>query len=748
MKFFILGSIFVLINLSFVAVANNSVVSFVDTKIGVIGTRASNCVIGPQLPFGAVCPSPNSMLSDGKSTMITTAGYNPNLPVMGFSQLHVSGTGGASRYGHFLISPQLNINVEFNGHSSEVVNEATKAYYYKTRLLRYGVITEISPAKHSAMYRFTFPKSDVASIVLDAAQSISKDIMGRSSRYSNQKTYIYENSVSVDKENDIIKAFIKIKGGWGNSKPYGLYFVAKLNKKSDVAGVWKDTVLYNDETEVRRDTDDILEEQRIGSFHKFKTDEGEQVLMKIALSFKGYDKAMEYLETEMPHWNFERVKDEAKRQWENYLGRIRISEDVPEVRKKLFYTAMYHSMVMPRDLTGDNPLWNSEKPFWNDHYCVWDTWRTVFPLHCLINPEIVRDNIAAFIDRFKHNGMVRDGFISLFDVPFDQGGNNIDNIIVDAYLKGIEGVDWDEAYELLKYNAEYERGIYVPNKEKKVSDYVKKGWVAAHEGSCSSKTLEFAYNDFCVASMAKGLGKMDDYEKYIKRSENWKNLWNDTLVNRGYRGFIGVKDSLGRWVENYPDKFSTPIWTGPFYEGISWNYSFYVPHDVDGMMEKMGGKELFVERLDSAFRNKLIDFSNEPAFLTPFLFCHADRPDLAAYWAKFMLNNNYDLTGGLGNDDSGAMSSWYIFASIGIFPNAGQNFYYLLPPSYPETRISLPNGKCLSIVVKGDCKNYVKACRFNGKVVNNSIIMHKTLMEGGTLEFELSDEPTDWGTHR
>lgn len=701
---------------------------YVDTKIGVIGTRASNCVLGPQLPFGCINPSPQSVNGG-------PAGFDPQKPTRGFGQLHVSGTGGDGRYGHFLISPQIGIAVGQEQHDSPARYEETRAYYLKTVLERYGITTEISPARHSAIYRFTFPKSDSAAIVIDAAQSVPKDI--RTKRASSVQ--ILENSIQIDKQKRTIRGMIYTRGGWNCTVPYKFYFVAAFDRPVSKAGVWKDSTLFGDKDAIARDEKNDRAVQRIGTFCKFKTAAGDQLLMKVATSLVSCENAEKYLQTEIPDWNFDRVKTEGKETWEKQLEKIRIT--ATEDQKKLFYTAMYHTMVMPRDFTGDNPHWSGDQPFWNDQYAIWDTWRTLYPLQVLLNPGMVRDNIRCFIDRLKHNGMVRDAFISGNDAGRDQGGNNVDNIIADAYVKGVPGIDWNEAYRVLKFNADHER----QGDGKNGGIYLKQGWIP--EGNISSSyTLEYAYNDFCVATVAKGLGFNDDYKAYLERSNGWVGLWNKELESKGYRGFIDTRDKTGRFLRIDPAS-REKSWSGPFYEGTSWTYSYFVPHDITKLIELMGGKEKFAERLDFALKNDLIDYRNEPSFLALRSFNQAGRPDLTSLWVRYALEKNFDLTGGLGNDDSGAMSSWYIFSAMGFFPNAGQDFYYLNTPLYPKTEITLSNGKKLTIVAENFSEKnlFIRSCKINGKVCDRSIIRHRELAEGGTLTFVLSDQPTDWG---
>lgn len=702
-----------------------NVVDYVDTKIGVIGTRASNCVLGPQMPFGCINPSPQSVKG-------STSGYNPKMPTRGFGQLHVSGTGGASRYGHFLISPQVGLAVGEEQHDSPAENEVTKAYYFKCLLERYGITTEICPSMHSAIYRFTFPKSDSASIVIDASQSVPKDIM-------KSKVSILENSIKIDKQQRTIKGMIYTQGGWNCIHPYKFYFVAEFDRPVTEAGVWKDKNLFSNKDEMKRDSKDEFAGQRIGTFCRFKTSSGEQVMMKVAVSLASYENAEKFLKSEIPGWDFEGVKTAGMNTWEKQLGKIRV--ETSEDQKKLFYTALYHTMVMPRDFTGDNPHWNSGQPFWNDQYAIWDTWRTEFPLQVLINPGMVRGNILSFIDRLKNNKMVRDAFVSGNEAGSDQGGNDVDNIIADAYVKGVPGIDWEKAYGVMKFNADNER----KGSGELPDIYRKQGWIPNGRIS-SSYTLEYAYNDFCAATVAKGLGKSEDYRAYLNRSKGWINLWDATAESKGYKGFIGARDASQKWVPVDPD-LRPKSWVGPFYEGSSWTYSYFIPHDVDQLVELMGGKEKFVDRLEYALKNDLIDYGNEPSFLALRLFNHVGRPDLTSKWVRNALKKNFDLTGGLGNDDSGAMSSWYVFSSLGFFPNAGQDIYYLNSPLYKKAVITLGNGKKLIIRAENasDKNIYIKSCNINGKNWTSSIFRHKDIANGGTITLILSDQPTSWG---
>ncbi len=709
--------------------AQNNLLQYVDTKIGANSVRASNCVIGPELPFGCINPSPQS------APCKNTSGYDPKMPVRGFGQLHVSGTGGAGKYGHFLLSPQNGLAFGVDEHYSPMITEFTQAHYFKASLGRYQITTEISPTKHCAIYRFTFPKTDSASIVLDATQSVTMDVLKRDAE-------ILENSVSIDTSLRRIRAMIQFKGGWGGKEPYYLCFVAEYNRLPIETGIWRDKEILKGINSITREK---IPNQRIGSFCRFNTNQGEQVLMKVAISYASFDNAERFLRNEIIGWDFEKVKTAGGNEWEKQLEKIQI-ETNSEDKKKIFYTAMYHSMVMPRDKTGDNPKWTSNLPYWDDHYATWDTWRTLYPLHELINQELVSGTILSYIDRFKHNGVVKDAFIAGVDMFNEQGGNDIDNVIADAYVKGVKGIDWEDAYKIMKQHADNDRICYLGSSKLFSNEYSQQGWVSQNWSNASSATLEFTYNDFCIAEVAKGLGKKVDENKYLKRSNNWKNLWDTAMFDKNYRGFIGIKDSLGKFIDFDPSHVFGS-WKFPFYEGSSWTYSYFVPHNFPLLISMMGGEKIFAERLDFALKHNLIDYGNEPSFVALRAFSHAHRPDLTSYWVRFATNKNYDLSGVTGNDDSGAMSSWYLFSALGFFPNAGQDFYYLNSPIFDKSFIELSNGKKVTIIAKNVSEKniYIQSCKINGNKWDSPIFHHSDIVNGGTIEMELGETAGDWG---
>ncbi len=641
---------------------------------------------------------------------------------MGFSQLHTQGTGGTPSYGNFLISPQIGLKTLESEHASPNSEEFAACCYYKTRLSRYDILCEIAPARHSALYKFTFPASDDANILIDAARKLG------------DSAALNEGSVSIDPDMGVI-------AGGGHSAETGIppltnfIFTPSCRRNRTVSAFGKTPPYAPARRKPHRSktTGSALSPDT-------KSAAGEVVYLKIAVSFKSQTQAAQWLDKEIPGWDFDLIKSQAASVWNKALRSIILENASPQEMHK-FYSSLFHTMVQPRDRTGDNGNWDSDAPFWDDHYTLWDTWKTLFPLMAIIRPDVVRDNVNSFIDRHKHNGYVATAFIQGKEYKVGQGGDEADNVIADAYVKGISGVNWEDAYDLLRFHADKNR----------TANYRDRGFVCLDEKTdycprmkSGSGTLAFAYNDFCVAQVAKGLGKTEDYQKYLKRSRNWENVWDRFAKDKhsGYMGFVRARRADGSFKPTPPRMgYNTD-----FYEGTCWIYSYFIPHDVPGMIEKMGGSQEFIERLCFAMRNNLIDFSNEPSFMTIWLFDAARRPYLASHWAN-QLRKQFNDQGYPGDEDSGAMSSLYIFLTAGFFPFAGQDIYYLHGPSAAKMTFHLQNGKTFTVLASNaSAKNiYIQSAALNGKPLDKPWIRHKDITEGGVLEFTMGPAPSAWG---
>ncbi len=673
----------------------------VDLFMGV--KNMSHCVIGPQLPHGSVNPSPQT--PDGGH-----AGYKEHQPIRGFGQLHVSGIGWG-RYGQIFISPQIGFKSGETQHDSPKSDEVATPYYYKVNLDRYGIKAEITPSYHSVYYRFTYPEKGDKNLLVDVRHNIPQDIVPI------VKGKFLGGEVDYDAASSMLTGWGEYAGGFGSERPYKVYFAMQLDVKPTAVKI------------TDKGVNALFARIALPS-------DASEVNLRVGISLKSVAGACRYLSTEIGMSSFDEVKAAAKATWNETLGKIDIG-GASETEQRLFYTAMYHSYVMPRDRSGDNPRWTSGEPHFDDHYCVWDTWRTKYPLMALIEESFVARSIRSFIDRFEHDGECTPTFTSSLEWEKKQGGDDVDNIIADAFAKGVTGFDREKAYALIKHNAFKERD----------SLYQKYGWIP-DEGQimgCSA-SMEYAYNDACGAWVAAQMGDSAVAAALEKRSQGWANLFNPSLESNGFNGFVGPRRPDGTWIPIDPAK-RYGSWVEYFYEGNSWVYTLFVPHQMERLIRLCGGREAMVERLKYGFDHRLIELDNEPGFLSPFIFSHCDRPDLAAKYVDYIRQNRFSLSEGYPeNEDSGAMGAWYVFASIGFFPNAGQDYYYLLPPAFPQITVTMENGKKIEIktVKSSPDACYIESVELNGKRLDRTWVRHGEIAEGAVLVYRLTNDPARW----
>ncbi len=700
---------------------------YVDNFIGVRDLNSS-CVLGPQLPQGSISPSPQTAPGSIKYDMDC---YVMGQPIRGFGQLHVSGTGWG-KYGMFLLSPQIGLATGETEHDSPKENETATPYQYAVTLSKYGIKTAVTPATHSAIYQFTFPASDSAHLLLD----ISHNITDIATSMKNKTPAFIDGKVSFsNKENTELKGYGNYIGGFSNGA-YKVYFCMRLSKSPAKAGTW----LNDRVADGKAKSQSAGSGERLGAYVQYSTKENEVLYVKIGVSLKSIEQATAWLDEEITGWDYDQVKQTAVNSWTKELSKIKVDGGT-ETEKQIFYTACYHASIMPRDRTNDFVGYESKVPMWDDHLAVWDTWRTLYPLKVLTNPAMVSGTINSFIARYKKYNRVKDAFVAGNEKFQDQGGNNTDNIIADAFVKNVKGVDWKEAYKVMKGQADQERLGINFDKPDSAKLYKELGWLPAGKMSCSV-SLEYAYNDFCAAQMAKTLGTSEDYKKYKERSEKWITQWNPDAESDGFKGFINPKELNGNFIA-IDNKKNWGSWKNFFYEGNSWTYSYFVPHQFEKLVQLSESKAGFAKKLQHGFEKNLIDYGNEPAFLAVHAFHYADRSDLASYYVRKLMKERFTTQGYSENEDSGAMGSWYIFSAMGFFPNAGQDIYYLTGSSFPAVTLTLGNGKKLNIKAKNASETnvYVQSCKINGKEWSKPWFNHHQIENGGTIEFVMGDKP-------
>lgn len=697
--------------------------SEVNPFLGVDG--GGNVLPGPCRPFSLVRINPLVELPH------PTNGYQTGTPIVGFIQTNVSGTGGGGRYGNFLVTPQVG-KVDIDDLSTTLSDETASVGYYSALLDRWGIRAELTSASRVGVQRFTFPAEGTPQILITASSVIDLD-----------RDYPYD-ARCVDArieagKDGTVNGYVQIIGGWGHMEPYKLYFCGAFDKPFAVSGVWDSRGLLPD---VQTARDSVA-----GAYFSFPTLEGQSITLKIGVSTVSLARARANLQEQLPK-SFEQIRAESESAWERYLGLIRVEGGTPEQRE-LFYTSLYRSFVMPTDITGENPGWTTSEPSYWDFYCLWDTFRCTFPLYAIIAPDKYVEMVRSLLDVYKHQGWLPDAWI-VGGFSKQQGGTNADNIIADAVVKGLSGFDKSLALEAMLHNAEtpadesdtFEDLLRVG----KHSDYIELGYVPSDKLCCSSYTLEFAYNDFCLAQVASALGEEGLANKYLQRSMNCYNLFDPST------GFFWAKDRQGAWVPGFsPTYQGNPWWKGPyFYEGTPYHYSTYVLHDINGLISRHGGKKKFAAYLDEFFEGGFFTHENEPDIHAPYLYNYVGQPYRTAEIVREILSMQYrtERDGWPGNDDSGTLSSWYVFSSMGFYPITGQDFYLIGSPVFKRTDITLPGGKQFTIRAKGvsEENKYIQSATLNGEPYDKSWIRHSDIAQGGELVFTMGPSPSDWAT--
>lgn len=694
----------------------------------------ANTTPGAQVPFGFVSLGPDT--SHG-----STSGYDSAGLILGFSHTHVSGTGGGGKYGNFRVTPALGDSAWGNlafARSQEVASPG----YYSVTLGRAGqrIRTELTASRLAGFHRYRFPPSSEARIIVDASATIP--LGGGGPRSIGGEVTVVDGRHIAGK--------MTFVGGWGRTKPYTLYFYAEFDRAAIEIGRWRSSTgtfarVSGIGASAGGDTRQSLND-RVGTYATFNTGRNPVVQLKLAVSFISIEQARSNLERELPGWSFEAARSAARSQWTSALGKVEVEGGTDEQRRT-FYSALYRAHVMPHDLTGENVWWQSAEPHYEDFYTLWDTFRTLHPLLTLIQPKRQRDMIRSLLDTYRHEGWLPDARIAGATGP-NQGGSNGDVVVADAIVKDLGGFDAQLGLEALLKDGSTQSPDPL-NQGRELKDYLALGYMSLSQTRSASRTLEYAFNDYAIAAAAAKLGRQDIARTYTLRSHNWTHLWDAKLncIRPRYRD--------GRWLENfdcnreYPDATSE-WWDAPFYEGSSRQYSTFAPHDVPKLIRLLGGRAKFVAWLDSFFDGGAYNQGNEPDILAPWLYIDAGRPDRTAERVRAIIAKAYSSgrTGLPGNDDAGTLSSWYVWAAIGLFPSAGQPFYYIGSPIFRRTTIHLERGRDFRIIAEGTSATnvYVQSAELNGRSLDRARLTHDELIGGGRLVLHMGPHPSRWST--
>jgi len=711
--------------------AHSQLAKYVDPFLGASG--GGNVFPGAVVPFGMIKAGPDMTAEFGHDA---NAGWNATGDILGFSQTHVSGTGGGDKYGNILVMPTTGEIAPLDSASPRAEEHASAGFYAVT-LARYGVGVQIAAARRSAIYQFHYPDRAKANLLFNVSHFLLSGM--RTDEYQ----ILTASAVQIVSPTEV-EGSTSVKGGWNKQpKPYTVFFYAKADAPAASWGTW-----VNGELSRGNKNAGGGEGPNVGAWLTFTPPPSGVVRMKIGISFISIEQARRNVETEIPSFDFAAVHTAAVAQWNKALRNVEIQGVTPE-HEQMFYTALYHTMLMPADRTGENPLWQSAEPYYDDYYAIWDIFRTSGPLLTLIAPERQTAIVRALVDLYRHEDWLPDARSGNYNGR-TQGGSDAEFLLTDAYLKGLKGIDWKTALAAEIHDAEVSPADHFKEGRGGLDDWHNLGYVSV-EGSDrpGSVDMEYAADDFEIALLAQGLGDTADYEKYLRRSANWKKLWDPDFSDGGFTGFIRPRHRDGSWLAPFT-AMDICTWGGKtFYEGNSWTYSTFVPQDVASLIKISGGPDTFVRRLDAFFDVPgRYDVGNEPGFLAPYLYIWAGRPDKTETRVRQIIAKSFQSgrSGLPGNDDSGAMSSWFAFGEMGIFPNAGQDVYLIGSPAIRKSTLHLAAGKDFVIEARNlSAENiYVTAATLNGKPLDRAWLHHREIARGGRLVLTMANTPGRW----
>ena len=698
-----------------------------------IGTDyTGNTYPGAQAPFGMVQLSPDN----GLPGWDRIAGYfYPDSTIAGFSHTHLSGTGAGDLYDISFMPVTLPYKEAPYplGIHSKFSHDSEQAYagYYKVTLEDYMIDVELTATERTGIQRYTFPGGDAA-VILNLAKAMNWD-------------------ATTDAGIEIIDS-VTVKGyrmstGWARDQR--VYFASRFSKPFESVDI--DTVPLMDGNGKTTGGKGI-----IATFN-YKTTPGEQLVVSTAISGVDENGALNNLIAEAPEYNFDKYLAETTKKWDKELGSIAVEGGTPDEQTS-FYTALYHSMLAPTIYSDvDGRYFGPDKKIhkadgWTNYssFSLWDTYRAAHPLYTIVDPEADGDMVNSFLAFYGQHGRLPVWNFWGGETDMMRGYHSVP-VIVDAYLKGIGGFDAEKALDacVATANDDEYRGIglykslgYVPYNV--VDPYNSENWSL-------SRTLEYAFDDYCIAVMADKMGKKELANEFYKRSQNYKNTYNPAT------GFFQPRDDKGNWQPDFKPEEYTPHIS----ESNAWHYFWSVQHDIPGLISLTGGKEAFSAKLDSMFtvgpkeNEELPLFStgmigqyahgNEPSHHVIYLYNKVGQPWKTAKYAHEVLTKLYKNTpdGLCGNEDMGQMSAWYVLSAMGFYPvNPVSGQYEIGSPLFNQVKISLPEGKAFILTAKNlsDENIYVKSVTIDGKPWNKSYITHQQIIDGANVELEMTSE--------
>ncbi|KAI0476577.1 glycoside hydrolase family 92 protein [Xylariaceae sp. FL0804] len=752
------------------------VLQYIDPLIG--SYNGGNVFAGATRPYGMA-----KAVADVNGE--NTGGFaTDNSSVTGFSAMHDSGTGGNPSLGNFPLFPQLcpgdavdNCAFRIGDRATPYVADSVVARpgYFAVGL-ESGVGAAMTTGDRAALFRFTFPTSPSN----QTGQNHPLVLLDLTDLWQSRQNA----SVSVDVDGSRIQGNGTFLPSFGAGSYVMHFCVDFFGGETLDGGVWVNNRAGTEPTELYVTRGFNLFYLEGGGWLRFQGLANDTLTARVATSFISADQACQNAEDEIPSPldDFDRLVAETEDAWREKLSPISVTPGgASDELQTTFWSGLYRTMMSPQNYTGENPYWDSGIPYFDSYYCIWDSFRVQHPLLTILDPEAQVQMVNSLLDIYKHEGWLPDCHMSLCN-GWTQGGSNADVVLVDAYVKNLTGIDWDLALEAIIQDAEVEplewsihgRGGLTSWKGLSYIPYLDFDPVGFGTNSRSiSRTLEYAYNDYCLATLAQGLGHEDLYTKYATRATNWQNLWKaqqTSLINgndTGFTGFFQPKFLNHTWGYQDPIACSSlatfcSLTTNPSetFEASIWQYQFLVPQSISSIIGLMGNDDDFVKRLEFYHSSGLADISNEPSFLTVYLYHYAGRPGLSTERVHGYIPSAFNASrGGLpGNDDSGAMGAFVAFGMLGLYPVAGQDVYLLSAPFFAAVNVTSPNASASgggrttaqirTVNFDGPAYEnvYIQSATVNGEPWTRSWVPHAFFAEGWTIEFVLGSQESDWGS--
>ena len=770
--------------------------------------------MGGSVPFGMVKLGIDTYEEPINQSALN-GGWTPQGYVTGVSLMHESGTGGGPKYGFPAQMPLTSISGEVNlldnrtywqkrvsilsGSTTDLGRlifsqdgeDVASVGYFRTKL-KSGVTVELSATRHAGMHHYKYPSTAETHVLVDFSHYLPHPTRSWDSQF-----YI-GGEVKIQPNSSLYTGYTSIAGGWCIGAPVTVYVCGEFDRVPNEARAFKGKNTFPVSRHFRSFNNATVPSptftgstarsgplnDRVGAV--FSWDNVTEVKSRVGISFMSVDKACAYKDAELSTWSIEDAMQAARDEWNrDVFSKVRVdtSESANKTRLALLYSSLYFMHLIPSERIGENPLWETDEPHWDDFYTMWDLFRNQVSLWHLIQPAYYKSMLQALIDIFNNEGWLPDGRSGNYN-GLVQGGSNADNVLADAYVKGLrDGINWTAGYAAVKKNAEalpyFDENPVDPQGSLKegrsaLDDWIPLGYVSADRNSRAvSKTVEYSLNDFAVSQIAAGVAP-SERALYLQRSAGWQRSWDASASARNFTGFVMPRYANGTFHATYNiTNCGDCNWADESYEGTAFEYSFVIPHDIARVIDLMGGPARFESRLDYVFQpntsgvdlganglgiTTINNVANEPDFGTPYLYNYLNKQWKSVERSRQLANDFYfNTSNGIpGNSDAGALNCWLVWQMLGLYPIVTTPVYLLESPWFEDINITVNYNKTLRIRAEGlDDGNgrqgyYVQGVKINGQEWDKNWFEHEDaggiMTAGGEILFSLGDRQKVWET--